>query len=105
MNGIEPTSTAQDDVLQAARLICTRDNRICPRPISWDQLWQMLPNPSQSPDLMNPLILGGWWYSTDEQKKGRLDHHLQWARDYNVLDAIKEFLEGLTEEQWHHYWE
>ena len=103
MKGTEPASTAQDDILPGARRICTRNNRICPQPIFWDRLWQMLPNPGHSLDLMNPLILGGWWHSTDEQKKERLAHHLQWAAGHNVLPAIIGFLEGLTEEQWHHY--
>jgi hypothetical protein len=90
------------DVLLA---YCAENRRVCPTPQRWHQLWDMLPAKTQrgagwEPSL--PLILGGWWESSDDEKRERLKDHLRWADSHRVLDPIERFLRSLPESEWHH---
>lgn len=83
----------------------TTDDRVCPRPIEWNELWQSLPNRRRTetgwePAL--PLVLAGWGTSTNEAKAMRLREHLNWARQHDGLDAADKFLRSLPPEAWHH---
>ena len=48
-----------------------------------------------------PLILGGWWYSSDQEKRSRLIEHLQWAQQEGALESAIAFLDGLPEKDWY----
>ena len=81
------------------------NQRICPMPREWNNLWEMLPDRKQDvngwiPAL--PLILGGWWSSSDEDKKKRFLYHLNWAKNHGVLNEIIEYLNKLPEDRWYH---
>lgn len=83
-----------------------KQNRICPQPKLWDELWKMLLNKKQvgagwQPSV--PLILNGWSFSTDEEKKVRFKNHIDWAVKEQQIDPILNFLNNLTESDWHHY--
>lgn len=86
----------------------TRNNRVCPVPMKWHELYKMLPERIRKGEgdgwePSSPLILGGWWYSSDADKALRLREHLEWAEKHNCLDKIYVFLCELKEEDWHHY--
>jgi hypothetical protein len=66
---------------------------ICPRPSDWANLHQKLlriasyrkctpPNPPK------PLILSGWHYSNDIQKRDRWQQTVDWAKKNNCLELI-----------------
>lgn len=81
------------------------NDRVCPQPHKWKQLYEMLPNRKSTdrgwkPSL--PLILAAWWEASDIDKATRLQEHLEWASQQGVLDLVHEFLESLTERDWHH---
>ena len=38
----------------------------------------------------------------DEEKKGRLIEHLNWAKDNNQLQEISDYLHSLDETEWFH---
>jgi hypothetical protein len=81
------------------------NGRVCPQPIQWDKLWKMLPGRKRVDNGWNPpvpLILGGWWDSSDTSKRARLLEHIQYAADNGALDKVDKFLRMLPEDQWHH---
>ncbi len=77
---------------------------VCPQPMKWNALWEMLPDRVQhgagwQPPL--PLILDGWWYSTNEQKRERFQSHLDWASSHGAGDTIYDFLDSLEPQDWY----
>lgn len=83
----------------------TAENRICPQPQQWEDLWEMLPNRKRAGSGWNPsvpLILGAWWHASDRDKSERFHQHIQWANDHGALDSVDSYLRDLKESQWHH---
>lgn len=81
------------------------DGRVCPKPVYWDKLFRLLPNRQHTSAGYvppNPLILGGWWASTDSDKRERLAVHIRWASEHGVLSEISSFIMSLSPDQWHH---
>ena len=83
---------------------CRENERVCPLPKFWKQLWEMLPNRNRigfgwSPSL--PLILAAW-DTPAERKMVRLVEHIEWAAKHGALETVSGFLRELREEDWHH---
>ena len=79
--------------------------RVCPKPQLWSELYELLPNRRRkgagfAPSA--PLILAGWWHSTDGQKRGRLACHIRYADEHGVLVEVARFLFALDDSDWHH---
>lgn len=90
-----------DEVLAEAQ----RNNRVCPQPQKWNELYEILPNKRRKdggwePAL--PLILAAWWDTPAMPKMLRLREHIEWASEQGVLDTVHKFLVNLKEEEWHH---
>ena len=81
-----------------------RENRVCPNPIYWNELHEIIVkadiNQRQAPPL--PLILGAWWESSDEDKANRLDELLNWADKNEVGNVAWAYILALKEDEWHH---
>lgn len=85
--------------------LCASEDRVCPKPIKWEDLWKLLKNKKRNgnswiPSL--PLILAAWDFTSDSSKKERLIEHLKWADEQNQLDEIFQYLSALNESDWHH---
>jgi hypothetical protein len=94
-----------DNVLSDLLDYCKSNNKVCPQPMLWNQLWELLPDRKRDglgwkPSL--PLILAAWWETTDEDKLQRLIEHIQWAHDHGGLEKVNQHLRSLSEDQWHH---
>jgi len=81
------------------------NNRICPVPPRWNELYQMLPGSRRvgngwEPAL--PLILAAWWDTPALLKIMRLEEHIRYAADKGVLNEVDSFLRKLREEEWAH---
>ena len=79
--------------------------RVCPQPPTWNALWQLLRDRTPREihrDPSPPLILAAWWGTSDQQKRERLRHHIEWAEQHDLIDEADQFLRGLDENQWHH---
>lgn len=79
---------------------CRDNERVCPRPQEWNQLYQMLPDVKPrglgwKPSA--PLILAAWWETSDEEKQERLETHLRWAAEHDALEPVEQFVRSLTE--------
>ena len=84
---------------------CREKDRVCPQPLRWNELWQMLPNRQRvgngwEPSL--PLILAAWWDASDLAKMLRLAEHIEWADKHGKLEVVSRFLRSLPESDWHH---
>jgi hypothetical protein len=113
--------TDQSD-LSSLLSYCTAEWRICPKPIPWHRLWLALKSGAQArrtthakamsvdehgaapwsrdePPL--PLILAGWWASSDIAKMAILRDQLFWAERNGVLDIADFSLRGLGRADWY----
>jgi hypothetical protein len=84
---------------------CRQNKRVCPLPMHWTRLWEMLPERVQvgagwEPPL--PLILAAWHDTPAMLKMLRLAEHIEWAEKRGSLDAVGHFLRGLHEDDWFH---
>jgi hypothetical protein len=82
-----------------------KNNRVCPQPQKWQQLYELLPDKKRmgagwEPSL--PLILASWWDTPAMSKILRLREHIDWAAAHGCLKQVYSFLQALPEEQWHH---
>ena len=81
------------------------NNRVCPLPQKWLQLYEMLPNKRRHGNGWEPpfpLILAAWHDTPALSKMLRLREHIEWAVAHNFLQEVNSFLMSLPEEQWHH---
>jgi hypothetical protein len=92
--------TIEDTLAEAQK-----NNRICPQPQKWNELYEMLPNKKRKgsgfePSL--PLILAAWRDTPAMMKMLRLKEHIEWASTHDCLSEIHQFLANLRENEWHH---
>src|SRR5438552_1523711 len=98
-----PTPTL-DNAFAEAR----KNGRVCPNPIFWNELYELLPDRKRvgqgwEPPL--PLILAAWWDAPALSKYLRLREHLEWAAQHGCLASVIAFMRALPESDWHHYGE
>lgn len=89
--------------LDDAIAISTENNRICPKPLIWAAIYRRLTKaPHTLEELLSPLILDGWHYSSDEDKLNRFRLHLEFADRHGLLDVVERRMKDMTEDDWHH---
>ncbi len=81
------------------------DNRACPLPSEWNDLWNLLPNKTRigvgwNPPL--PLILAAWYETSNLSIRQRFIEHIQYAAENNSLDTVDNFLRKPKTEHWHY---
>lgn len=79
--------------------------RVCPLPIFWNELWEMLPHRRRVGvgwEPPPPLVLAAWAETTPDAKRARLHEHFQWAFQHGALDDVAKLIRSLTEDQWLH---
>ena len=89
--------------LESLLAYVSSEGRVCPMPIFWDRLWQMLPGRQRmgggwKPPV--PLILAAWKCAPAGAKRERLMCHIRYANDKGVLKEVGDFLRGLRPEDW-----
>jgi hypothetical protein len=81
------------------------ERRVCPMPLQWKELWEMLPGRvrrGMSWEPPPPLVVGEWFSSPSFAKMERLGEHIQYAATHGVLAQVDLFLRGLPEGEWAH---
>ena len=81
------------------------DRRVCPHPILWNRLWEMLRKNAQVDDERKPaapLILAAWHFSDEGMKRARLREQVEWAAERGALASTDAFLRGLPSTDWHY---
>ena len=93
------------DSLEAALAVAKSSDRVCPVPDKWNTLWEMLPGKKRrgsSWEPSPPLILAAWHHSSNLDKMLRLQDHINWAAEHDMTNEVLEYLESLSENEWHH---
>ncbi len=93
------------DTIESLVAYCRQNNRVCPMPLIWNRLWEMLPGRSRvggSWQPPPPLVLAAWHDSPATHKMLRLMEHIEWANEHGSLEAVGKFLRGLREDDWCH---
>jgi hypothetical protein len=92
-----PAVPGVEDVMLEAR----RNNRVCPKPLIWQRLFEFLPNkPADLPKV--PGTRAEWDALPPLHKRSRLREHIEWAAAAGVLPKVHAALQALPEERWHH---
>jgi hypothetical protein len=94
-----------NEKLSALLSYVKEDGRICPKPLYWNKLWDMLPDKRHVgvgyyPPL--PLILGAWHFASRSDKMLCLKEHIEYAAENGVLDLVDQYLRSLHHKQWHY---
>lgn len=82
-----------------------RNNRVCPQPARWQQLFDMLPDKRRSGAGWEPAppLLGAAWKDTPSiPKRMVFREHIEWAASHGFLPQVFAFMKGLPESDWHH---
>jgi hypothetical protein len=85
---------------------CREGRRVCPLPMHWKVVWEMLPDRVRDGAgwlPAPPLILAAWRDTPALLKMLRLQEHIEWAEQHGTLDQIGKFLRGRSEDQWQHF--
>lgn len=80
---------------------CRANNRICPMPQRWNELFNLLRKKKPKKPYL-PLILAAWWEASAIDKQTRFFQHLEWAEKNDQIDEISAFIHGLPEKDWFH---
>ena len=75
-------------------------DRICPKPQIWVKVYQLLEENSEE-EIMKPIILGAWHFTSDKEKKDRFLNHLAIASDLGIINEVIDLV-GDSETNWHH---
>lgn len=92
----EPVETAAQLMVQARR-----NNRVCPRPPKWTQLYRDLGGPRHA-DLPPPPVDWLWNKLSSLQKRLFFREYLEWAEQHGKLQDVAWFMETLAEADWVH---
>ncbi len=82
-----------------------RNNRVCPQPARWQQLFDMLPDKKRSGAGWEPAppLLGAAWKDTPSiPKRMVFREHIEWAASHGFLQQVFTFMKELPESDWHH---
>ena len=78
-----------------------KNNRVCPKPAKWQQLYEMLPDRQRSEP--SPPLVGAAWNDTPSiPKRMCLREHIEWAANHGCLQQVFTFMQSLPESDWHH---
>ena len=83
-----------------------RDGRVVPLPVNWNELWKSIdkevPVERRKTNFPPPLILAGWNFSSDKEKRDRFLYQLEWAVSHGLTDRAVRYLQGLSPENWYY---
>jgi hypothetical protein len=85
------------DVMVEARL----NNRVCPMPAKWLQLYEMLPDKTRS-EPPPPLVDTAWRDTPSIPKRMCFRQHIEWADSHGVLKHVFAFMKSMPEDEWLH---
>ena len=73
--------------------------RICPNPVPWNDVYKHLTRHAKATKCVPPLppiplILAGWVFSDDFQKKDRWDETVRWANENGCDELVNMILDS-----------
>ncbi|MDB5749616.1 MAG: hypothetical protein JWQ13_2121 [Ramlibacter sp.] len=82
-----------------------RNNRVCPKPARWQQLYEMLPERRRTVvgwQPAQPPLEGAWDVTPSITKRVFFREHIEWAATHSCLQKVFAFMKSLPEDEWHH---
>lgn len=73
-------------------------NRICLQPMKWQEFFELIQKEYPAEKLDKPLILAGWNFSNDFEKRRRFTTHLELGIAAGVAEN---FLKKIQENDWY----
>ncbi|HEX7891689.1 MAG TPA: hypothetical protein VF522_20230 [Ramlibacter sp.] len=101
--GARPAPARREPVESADQLMvrARRNNRVCPCPPKWSQLYRELGGPRHA-DLPPPPVDWIWTKLSSLQKRLFFREYLEWAQQRGELQAVARFMDTLSETDWVH---
>lgn len=84
-----------------AMLEARKNNRVCPLPARWVELYDILPDKTRSQPTP-PLVEGAWKATSSIPKRMCFREHIEWAADHGCLEKVFALMKGLPEDEWLH---
>lgn len=79
-----------------------QNNRVCPRPSKWLQLYDALEG-ERYEDLPPPPVQPWLWKTLSSlQKRLRFREHVEWAERHGRLEPLARYMDQLAEDDWLH---
>ena len=99
----QPREAVQPPLSAEALMVeARRNNRVCPLPLPWSELYGLLEG-SRYVDLPPPPVEQGIWRQlSDLQKRLRFREYVEWAERHRRLAEMQRFMHGLAEADWLH---
>ena len=97
-------NTLEDYKLVELLDYCQSDERACPNPIYWEGIFKRFRYEKSYMRGMfppNPLVLGGWWASNDDEKRLRFLTHIYWSYKHNIFEDTKRHIKRLDDDGWY----
>lgn len=88
--------------VQSLMVLARRNNRACPAPAQWTQLYELLGGEGQHDLQAPPLQPWVWPRLSGLQKRLRFREHVEWAERHGRLEQIARFMNALGEGDWVH---
>jgi len=89
-----------------AMVVARRNNRVCPRPLQWDEFTYLLSTAGQRAKVRTPPPMpatGASWSATPPlTKRLCFREQIEWAGEHGVLADVMRFIEELPENAWLH---
>ena len=74
------------------------NNRVCLKPDKWQMLYNLIQDAYPERQFPKPLILAGWNFSSNTEKRNRFCMHLEFAISAGVANKV---LNDIKEEEWY----
>lgn len=95
---LAPAEVTLYEVMRIAR----QDNRVCPQPTKWLELYRILQEHAAGAALPAEPLTGSAWASTPAMAKRQCFHEqLEWADKHHCLTPVHDWLKGLMPSEWH----
>jgi len=91
--------------IDAAMLVARRNNRVCPRPELWEELYRLLQSHQaalKAPKPPAPATGSAWAVTPSLTKRLCFREQVEWADRHGVLETVMQFMVRLDEAQWFH---
>ena len=80
---------------------CEEKNRVCPVPLKWMEVMNIIKVTPGEPGSLTSLVLGGW-DSTHEEKRDRLKKQIEYASEnQDIFQNLQRFILRLKDEDWY----
>ena len=83
--------------LEDLEQFCRSEGRVCPLPVYWVRLWEMIAKASPDKEPPLPLILAAWNETTHLDKMVRLVEQLHFAEQNGALGEANEYLRSVSD--------